>query len=117
MLNIKAVQTLKFKELNIMLRIKAFTVCTLVFASLTTPLAAQDTALEDTYGQIERVKAGNEELRTLIADQKLLNNLAREDPIAAQSALKPYVDCETSVLKAYCPWLKPIYAPQVADNN
>ena len=99
------------------MRSGAFFVSTLVFASLSTPLGAQDKALEDTYAQIERIKAGNEELRTLITDQKLLNDLAREDPIAAQSALKPYVACKNSVLKPYCPWFKAIHSPQTADNN
>ena len=105
------------KEQKNMQHITVFLASTLIFSSFATPFMAQNKALEETYAQIERVKAGNEELRTLIADQKLLNNLAREDPIAAQSALKPYAACETSVLKPYCPWFKVIYSPQTADNN
>ena len=123
MLNTMRLQTHQFKELlsvqNIRFHILNTQILfsTLAFLCLGTPLAAQDGALGETYAQIENIKAGNEELRTLLAGQKLLINLALEDPIAAQSALKPYAACETSVLKPYCPWFKAVHSPQTADNN
>ncbi len=91
--------------------------CAAALFTFTSPVTAQDEPLKEIYAQIEHIKAGNEELRTLLVEQSALLDLAKEDPTAARNSLKPYSECINSVLKPYCPWFRASFKPEITGGN